>query len=255
MPEVAGCLSPGAHPGGFNGQDAHNGMLIPEVAHTLRGDGFDVSEDGSGRGTPLVAVAFSSKDYGADASNDIAPTLRACQHAGSHANGGGPVAVAYAIHGAAIRENSSRGHGNGVRSDDCAFTMEARSEVQAVAFHPRFARNGRGAPDTVAGPLTAEAGRTGKGDSAQCVATPMCVRRLTPTECERLQGFPDHYTRIPVKCVSKYAKRKKFQYLQIDGAWWQLAADGPRYRAIGNSMAVPVMRWIGERIEIAEASQ
>ena len=54
----------------------------------------------------------------------------------------------------------------------------------------------------------------------------MAVRRLTPIECERLQGFPDDYTNIKEKCP-----------------------DGPRYKAMGNSMAVPVMRWIGQRIE------
>jgi DNA (cytosine-5)-methyltransferase 1 len=62
------------------------------------------------------------------------------------------------------------------------------------------------------------------------------VRRLTPTECERLQGFPDNFTQIP---------------------WRNKAAedcpDGPRYKAMGNSMAVPVMRWIGERIEMVES--
>ena len=54
------------------------------------------------------------------------------------------------------------------------------------------------------------------------------IRRLTPTECERLQGFPDDYTLILYR--------------------GKLAADGPRYKALGNSMAVPVIRWIGERI-------
>jgi DNA (cytosine-5)-methyltransferase 1 len=54
----------------------------------------------------------------------------------------------------------------------------------------------------------------------------MAVRRLTPVEWERLQGFPDNYTNIRDNCP-----------------------DGPRYKALGNSMAVPVMRWIGERIE------
>jgi len=53
----------------------------------------------------------------------------------------------------------------------------------------------------------------------------MAVRRLTPTECERLQGFPDGYTNIKKNCP-----------------------DGPRYKALGNSMAVPVMKWIGQRI-------
>ena len=60
----------------------------------------------------------------------------------------------------------------------------------------------------------------------------MRVRRLTPMECERLQGFPDGYTDVPYR-----GKR---------------AADGPRYKALGNSMAVNVMRWIGRRIEAVE---
>lgn len=71
-----------------------------------------------------------------------------------------------------------------------------------------------------------------KGDHhAVAVGVPMAVRRLTPTECERLQGFPDGWTLIPVK--------------------GKPAADGPRYKALGNSFAVPVVRWIGERIVIA----
>lgn len=61
------------------------------------------------------------------------------------------------------------------------------------------------------------------------------VRRLTPRECERLQGFPDGWTRIPWR-----------------GRPADECPDGPRYKAIGNSMAVPVMRWIGERIDFAE---
>ena len=58
------------------------------------------------------------------------------------------------------------------------------------------------------------------------IAGDYAVRRLTPTECERLQGFPDNYTNIKENCP-----------------------DGPRYKALGNSMAVPVMRWIGQRID------
>jgi DNA (cytosine-5)-methyltransferase 1 len=57
----------------------------------------------------------------------------------------------------------------------------------------------------------------------------MAVRRLTPVECEKLQGFPPNYTKISDK-----------------------TADGPRYKALGNSMAVPVMRWIGQRIEMVD---
>ena len=60
----------------------------------------------------------------------------------------------------------------------------------------------------------------------------MAVRRLTPRECERLQGMPDDYTLVPHR--------------------GKPAADGPRYRVIGNSMAVPVMRWIGQRIQMVD---
>lgn len=62
------------------------------------------------------------------------------------------------------------------------------------------------------------------------------VRRLTPLECERLQGFPDDWTKIPYRGKSA-----------------DECPDGPRYKACGNSMAVPVMRWIGERIQLVES--
>jgi site-specific DNA-cytosine methylase len=64
------------------------------------------------------------------------------------------------------------------------------------------------------------------------VMSGMQVRRLTPRECERLQGFPDDYTLIPYRGKS--------------------AKDGPRYKALGNSFAVPVVRWIGQRIQMVE---
>jgi DNA (cytosine-5)-methyltransferase 1 len=101
-----------------------------------------------------------------------------------------------------------------------------------VVFESRFARNGRGAPDGIAPPLKARSGDSGRGDGAPLLATCLAVRRLTVRECERLQGFPDDYTLIPYR--------------------GKPAADGPRYRAIGNSMAVPVMRWIGRRIQRVE---
>jgi DNA (cytosine-5)-methyltransferase 1 len=71
------------------------------------------------------------------------------------------------------------------------------------------------------------------GGQPQCVMQSMAVRRLSPKECERLQGFPDNYTDIK-------SKNKP-------------TPDGPRYKALGNSMAVPVMAWIGQRIEQVEA--
>lgn len=177
-------------------QDAEAGMLVAFggsghgdfesetfIAHSLRADGFDASEDGTGRGTPLVPVAFSCKDHGADAS-DISPTLRAMAEVGGNANAGGQIAVAF-----------------------------KRAQVGKPFDRTRY-----------------EPGQSGTLSpyDPESVATSASVRRLTPRECERLQGLPDNWTLVP--CRGKPA------------------ADGPRYKAIGNSMAVPVMRWLGERI-------
>jgi DNA (cytosine-5)-methyltransferase 1 len=173
-------------------------------------------------------VAFSSKDYGADA-GEIAPTLRAMGHGASHANGGGQVAVAFA-----------QNQRDEVRTMPVAGALAAEPGAkqqtyvaQPVAFQPRIARNGRGNMGDVVNALQAQSGQTGKGDAAPCVATAMQVRRLTPVECERLQGFPDGYTNIPWRGKPE-------------------SPDGPRYKALGNSMAVPCMRWLGERIQQLE---
>ncbi|HDX3131114.1 TPA: Dam family site-specific DNA-(adenine-N6)-methyltransferase [Escherichia coli] len=86
------------------------------------------------------------------------------------------------------------------------------------------------------------------------------MRRLTPVECERLQGFPDWHTLIPTGKRKKVSSdelaylRNHYPDLSEEEAA-MLAADGPRYKAIGNSMAIPVMRWIGERITKAACRQ
>ena len=74
------------------------------------------------------------------------------------------------------------------------------------------------------------------GGSAPIAGGRMAIRRLMPVECERLQGFPDGWTQIPWR-----------------GRPAEECPDGPRYKAIGNSMAVPVMRWLGERIAMADS--
>jgi DNA (cytosine-5)-methyltransferase 1 len=127
--------------------DAETETLL--VAHSLRGEGFDASEGGTGRGTPLVPVGFQSSQ-------------------------------------------------SGVRMVDTHATLDANNG-------PRR-HNG--------------------------VIEGAAVRRLTPRECERLQGFPDDYTAVTMR--------------------GKPAADGPRYKALGNSMAVPVMHWIGSRIQLTE---
>jgi len=107
--------------------------------------------------------------------------------------------------------------------------------VQAITFQPGNLRRDAGAdPSTTTTTTTLKASA---GDQTPHVATAMAVRRLTPVECERLQGFPDNWSRISWK-----------------GKPEDQCPDGPRYKACGNSMAVPVMRWIGERIAAVDAT-
>lgn len=169
---------------------------------------------------------------------DVAPTLDAnygrlqgCS--GQDLNNGHGLLVpeprAFAIQAGATRINPLSGpDGVGVQ-EGIAYTLEARAEVQAVAFQERGRDGGRHLEigGDVAFALTAPSGG-GRSQERNLLDKAMRVRRLTPRECERLQGFPDDYTLIPVR--------------------GKPAADGPRYKALGNSMAVPVMRWIGKRI-------
>ena len=212
---------------------AEDNVGIIVVAHSLRAGGFDASEDGTGRGMPLVPIAFSAKDYGADA-GDTAPTLRAMNNSDSHANRGGQIAIA--IQERAVSENPAAGpDGAGFRQDGAAYTLEARSVPQAVAFDLR----GRDGGAMMEGPNETASIRAASGGSSRSYVAQeadelvWAVRRLTPTECERLQGFPDDYTDVP------WRRRN-----------W--TPDGSRYKALGNSMAVNVMGWLGERIETAE---
>lgn len=200
------------------------------IAHTLGAEGFDASEDGTGRGTPLIPVGYIES--------------------GNQGGGG------------------NRGFW---MPDEPSQTIQARNEPPAVAFQTRVARCGRGRPDELCPALAgADAGATsdmrpcvayaftergrdggrsldsseerayallnpGKGSRRQenNVAVGHAVRRLTPRECERLMGLPDDYTAVEFR--------------------GKPAADGPRYRAIGNSMAVPVVAWIGRRIAAVDA--
>jgi len=263
------------------------------IAHSLSADGFDASEDGTGRGIPVVPiaictahtqsngsgfsdgvahtlesgpshavafnlrgrdggalpevsdaaslraasggssnsyVAFSAKDSGVDVS-DIAPTLRSMNNRSGNPNGGGQVAIAFTLPG-------SDGTVSTATPTDVAGSVRTKapgsienSSTTAVLQEQPIARSGELTASTgIAGTIQ----RGGEGGRADGVMTPrMAVRRLTPCECERLQGFPDDYTLVEYR--------------------GKLAADGPRYRALGNSMAVPVMRWIGQRIAAVDA--
>lgn len=162
------------------------------------GDGQIIGPLSTGGGKPgqgFPAIAFSYKDHGADATIDMSPTLRAGNHNTSHANSGQPPAICIQ-HASIGRHDAAGPQGKGYQ-EDVAFTQDSRASADVVQFG-------------------------------------MQVRRLTPVECERLQGFPDNHTLISWRGKARAD-----------------CPDGPRYKAIGNSMAVPVMRWIGERIAAA----
>ncbi|HDC4771358.1 TPA: phage N-6-adenine-methyltransferase [Enterobacter cloacae] len=151
---------------------------------------------GRNNGQENACIAFSYKDNGADATSDLSPTIRAGNHDKSHANSGQPPAIAYAFKA-----------GQGAKAGGIGYAEEQSPTLTSASSGTNL---------------------------APAVMHGVAVRRLTPIECERLQGFPDNHTLIGWR--GKDAAE---------------CPDGPRYKAIGNSMAVPVMRWIGERIASA----
>ncbi|HDU5459770.1 TPA: DNA cytosine methyltransferase [Klebsiella quasipneumoniae subsp. similipneumoniae] len=256
---VAALTARGVGTCGADDNQAQAGHIFAEcangdISHTLKAEGFDGSEDGTGRGFPVIAfgggntggnidvaacltakgqridfevetfavhgtqdpdtnlelahtlgrnhgqenacIAFSYKDHGADASEDLSPTLRAGNSDNSNANGGQPPAIAYAFK-----------PGQGAKARGIGFAEEQSPTLTSASSGTNL---------------------------TPAVMHGVSVRRLMPVECERLQGFPDNHTLISWR--GKEATE---------------CPDGPRYRAIGNSMAVPVMRWIGERIAAA----
>lgn len=224
--EVATAVN--AHGGSAGRLDFESETFItePPVANSLRAEGFDVSEDGTGRGTPLVPVAFDSKASQPQALEDgVTPTLRAMNHAGIHANAGGQMAVAFDMRG---REGGAMPEGpHDTANIRAASGGSSRSYV--AQGQPVVAFNARQDPDVsgdVAHPI-------GTKDTGHGILHRWAVRRLTPLECERLQGFPDGYTDVPYRGRSQ-------------------TPDGPRYKALGNSFAVNVVDWIGQRIELVE---
>lgn len=207
-------------------------------------------------------IAFSCKDWGGDAAPEQAPTLRSMEFDNSHANGGGQVAVVIPILEAGARTGKSttdiraglgdaevgdpmytlqsgkqhavainlRGREGGAMpelSDAASLRSASGGSSRSFIFKPsHFTRDKDGAPSGVSPPLGAE---PDKGDQDPVLFTKSVVRRLTPRECERLQAFSDDYTLINFR--------------------GRPAADGPRYKALGNSMCVEDIRWILKRIE------
>ena len=225
--EVANCLtkSPSSY-NGFNPASSEgNGVVWPApIASTLNasfGSKLGLENQHINSGAPLFVQTKVYESHGQDARytelKDVCSTVSA-----TYGTGGGNVPIAvnsYAIQGSMIgRQDHNGPQGDGVNKE-VSFTLNT-TDRHAVAFKIRGGCEGGGK------------GYLGSDEKAftisttqdQQLFTDMRVRRLTPMECERLQGFPDNYTNTPT------------------------SSDSTRYKALGNSMAVPVMKWIGQRI-------
>lgn len=213
---IAGTLNAnGKAAGSATQQDAESGLLVVhgtqdpcvqiEQAHTL----------GRNNGQENAVLAFSCKDYGGDA-GELSPTLRAMGHGESHANAGGQVAVC--ITGDITHT---------LKAEGFDASEDGTSRGQPIVFDPTQITS----PTCRSNPLPGDPCHTLASGARPPTLVGSQVRRLTPRECERLQGFPDDYTLIPWR-----------------GRPAEECPDGPRYTAIGNSKAVPVVRWIGRRL-------
>ena len=199
---TVGTLCADTHPGAYSGQDAYSGRLIPCVYETHPADSR-VREMG-----------------------DVCQTVTS-----RWGTGGGNVPIA-------LQDISGRDkaqNGRGWNDEGVSYTLDAAA-TQGVAYSIRedaIAGNFSATPLAVTPALQALRPSVQSHHAQTFIAQKMAVRRLTPVECERLQGFPDDYTNIP----------------------WRGKPESPdslRYKAMGNSMAVPCMKWIGERIEMVE---
>ena len=311
-------------------EDKQNGCCLRDTAGSLRADAPGHQPCGSLVMEPIVyeshppvaysePVAFSCKDNGRDAVEDLSPTLRSMNNMGSHANGGGQVAVAFTQNTRdEVRQIGGDGQIVGAlpaqpgmkQQTYVAFTQNQAGDVLTGDVCPAMGTNqnatGRNTPKVMAydmrGNGDGETVNTLTGDHLNrptdytpCVTTNMEVRRLTPRECERLQGFPDDYTLVPrgrgkvsitIECEYKCTCGEVFwdcvtgiyvecphcgnkfdldiinpetgaPHINPTGNERQeeyktgekLMADGPRFKMLGNSWAVPVVRWIAYRID------
>lgn len=199
--EVAGALGGGSRSRGRTG-DTDRMTSVLQVAHTLGDEGFDASEDGTGRMTlvPQVAHILTGSHRIDNESETFIPVAFNWQ-----ASGADWIAP----------------------TEDRTSALHA-GQIPALAF----AQNRRGEVRVSEKSTSLSSG----GSSRDCLAFHIGVRRLTPTECERLQGFPDGWTDVPDERGRP-------------------AADGPRYRALGNAVCVPVVEWILNRLFIVHSER
>jgi DNA (cytosine-5)-methyltransferase 1 len=207
VPAIAATLNAGGHEGGFRTEPGEHLVL----------------SDPRERERALTGTMFKRHDEDTDTLIPVANTLQS--NSGRRKIEETMIPIASPVTASAGHHGHSSPRGDG----------QDNLVAQPMVFESRVARNGRGAPDTVAPPLKAENGQTGKGDGAPCVMG-AGVRRLTPLECERLQGFPDGWS-----CLCSQGHR---------GSIYCTCPDTPRYKQMGNAVSVPVAQWIAQRIPL-----
>ncbi len=201
---------------------ARSACRVPCRPRSRRSEGFDGSEDDTGRGTPIVPVYCP----------EVADTLTAYWERSKGAKGGNSVGLLNPIIEAPVcfdtTQITCRDNRCNPQPGDPSHPLAASAHPPAVAFDLR----GREGGAQFEGPHdTANIRAASGGSSRSYIAERWAVRRLTPRECERLQGISDDWTAIETR--------------------GKPAADGPRYAAIGNSWAVEVFAWVGRRLDAA----
>lgn len=205
------------------------------IVHSLPAEGFDASEDGTGRGIPLVPEP------------DRVSALRTLDASDSIS------CIAFDATQITHPENRS----NPKAGDPChPLSESARPPFMVFSCKNAGLDADVDVTPTLRAMSNAKGHANGGGQLAIAVPAGIAVRRLTPRECERLQGFPDNHTLVPVRRMNlKSAQSAQADAVcVIDKQYWKLAKDAPRYKALGNSMAVPVVRWIGQRLVSALVS-
>ncbi len=199
---------------------------------------------------PLGAIAFQARYFtrdnktgNADSCGDVVPPLRASESSGDSSNlvAFGPELPPETAHALpASHDGSEDGTGRGI-------------PLFASAVTAKWAKGGGEVEDETAGALRSEAEH-----NYQFLRQEIGVRRLTPRECERLQGFPDDFTLVDWPKARRPKDIEEMAAYFIASGWPEDLArelakipDGHRYTALGNSMAVPVMQWLGARIRKA----
>jgi DNA (cytosine-5)-methyltransferase 1 len=204
---------------GQAGHLIHVAQISPTVS-----SGPPFSRTGNDRVEGEALVCMSSGQANAEITRDISPALN-CNRDGA------PIAFPAEMSATQCAKTEDVSPSLSVKHTTAvAFAQNSRDEVKAITS------KGNGEcweSDTHMSLSASGGGQAGQGYPAVRVGT--AVRRLTPRECERLQGFPDDYTKI-----------------QWRGKSASHCPDGPRYKALGNSMATNCMRWIGERIQMVE---